>query len=103
MGRVFSALRSNAARPVPRPSHGDKEMIVSRRERHHPQRREIHSTFEPSRLRLSWLAQAYEQVVPIVRRTTARSARGSGEDAAELQRHAPQGHSPYVGECQQYG
>ena len=103
MGRAFAVLRSNAARAVPLPSHRDKEMIVSRRERHHPQLREIQSTFEPSRLSLSWLAQAYEQVVPIVRRTTSRPVRCSGEDAAERQRHALQGYSPCVGECQQYG
>jgi hypothetical protein len=30
-------------------------------------------TFEPSRLSPSWVAQAYEQIVPIVRRTTSRS------------------------------
>jgi hypothetical protein len=95
-------LRSNAARAVPLPSHRAKEMIVSRRERHHLQLREIQSTFEPSRLSLAWLAQADDQVVPIVRRTTARPGRCSGEDAAERQRHAPQGDSPCVGKGQQY-
>jgi hypothetical protein len=102
MARAFSGLRSNAAR-AGLPSHWDKEAIVSRRERHHPQRREIHSTFEPSRLSLAWLAQAYEQVVPIVRRTISRPARRPGEDAAELRRHASPGPSPCVGESQHHG
>jgi hypothetical protein len=45
---------------------------VARRNRQPPQTREIHTTFEPSRLSQSWVAQAYEQIVPIVRRTTSR-------------------------------
>jgi hypothetical protein len=45
---------------------------VARRNRQPLQTREIHITFEPSRLSLSWVAQAYEQIVPIVRRTTSR-------------------------------
>lgn len=35
--------------------------------------------FEPSRLSPSWVAQAYEQIVPIVRRTTSSSSRPSRE------------------------
>jgi hypothetical protein len=101
MARAFSVRRSNAARAVPLPSHWDKETIVSRRERHPPQLREIQSTFEPSRLSLSWLAQAYEQVVPIVRRTTSEPWRRPREEAAELQRHPSQGLLPCVGGCQQ--
>ncbi len=46
---------------------------MARRNRQPPQTREIHTTFEPSRLSPSWVAQAYEQIVPIVRRTTFRS------------------------------
>jgi hypothetical protein len=103
MARAFSVRRSNAARAVPLPSPWDKETIVRRRECHHPQRREIHSTFAPSRLSLSWLAQAYEQVVPLVRRTTSRPWRRPGEDAAELRRHASQGLVPCVGESQHHG
>ena len=69
MARGFSALRSSLARAVILPCLWDKETIVVRRERHHPHRREIQSTFEPSRLSLAWLAQAYEQVVPTIRLT----------------------------------
>src|SRR5262245_11089096 len=75
MARAFSAPRSNSARAAPLCSLWDKETIVTGREHHHPQLREIQSTFEPSRLSLSWLAQAYEQVVPLVRRTTSRPSR----------------------------
>jgi hypothetical protein len=55
---------------------------VARRNRQPPQTREIHTTFEPSRLSPSWVAQAYEQIVPIVRRTTSRSP-GPGRDRPE--------------------
>ena len=103
MAKAFSALRSNSARAVTRLCLWDKETIVVRRERHHPQRREIQSTFEPSRLSLSWLAQAYEQGVPMIRRTTSRSLRPPQEDAAELGRRSPQGPSPFVGERQHQG
>lgn len=103
MAKAFSALRSSLARAVILPCLWDKETIVVRRERHHPQRREIQRTFEPSRLSLAWLAQAYEQVVPLIRRTTSRSLRPPQEDAAELRRCAPQGPSPCVGESQHAG
>ena len=103
MAKDFSALRSNSARAVTRLCLWDKETIVVRRERHHPQRREIQSTFEPSRLSLAWLAQAYEQVVPMIRRTTSRTLRHPGEDAEELCRRSPQGPSPCVGQSQHPG
>ena len=103
MAKAFSALRSSLARAVILPCLWDKETIVVRRARHHPQRREIQRTFEPSRLSLAWLAQAYAQVVPLIRRTTSRSLRPPQEDAAELRRYSPQGPSPYVGESQHAG
>ena len=58
MAKDFAALRSSSARAVPLQSLWDKETIVVRQARHPPQRREIQRTFAPSRLRLSWLAQA---------------------------------------------
>jgi hypothetical protein len=103
MAKDFSALRSSLARAVILQCRWDKETIVVRRERHHPQRREMQSTFEPSRLSLSWLAQAYEQVVPLVRRTISRPEGHHGEDAEELRRCSPQGPSPFVGESQHEG
>lgn len=103
MVRDFSAPRFSSPRAVTLQSLWDKETIVIRRERHHPQRREIQSTFEPSRLRLAWLAQAYEQVVPIVRRTTSRPARRLCEDAEELRRCSPHGPSSFIGESQHHG
>ena len=41
---------------------------MARRAHNHPQTLEVHVTFEPSRLSPAWMAQAYEQVVPIIRR-----------------------------------
>src|SRR5512145_2348776 len=103
MARGFSALRSSLARAVILPCLWDKETIVVRRERHHPQRREIQRTFEPSRVSPAWLVQAYEQVVPMMRCTTARSVPQHGEDAEERCRCAPHGPSPFAGESQRAG
>jgi hypothetical protein len=91
MATGFSVLRFKWARAATIRGRWDKEMIVSRREHHHPQPREIHITFEASRLSLSWIAQAYEQVVPLVRRTPSRPSRRSQEDAEERQRRSHQG------------
>jgi hypothetical protein len=63
---------------------------VGRRERHPPTLREIRVTFEPSRLSLSWIAQAYEQVVPIVRRTPTRPARRDDRTGEEGQQFSPE-------------
>jgi hypothetical protein len=70
---AFSAPRFTSAPASKRPRHRRKETLVARRNRQSPKTREIHTTFEPSRLSPSWVAQAYEQIVPIVRRTTSRS------------------------------
>jgi hypothetical protein len=79
---AFSAPRFRSAHASKRPRHRRKETLVARRNRQPPQMREIHTTFEPSRLSPSWVAQAYEQIVPMVRRTTARSS-GLGRDLPE--------------------
>lgn len=79
---AFSARRFRSARASKRPRHRRKETLVARRDRQPPKTREILTTFEPSRLSSSWVAQAYEQIVPIVRRTTSK-APASG-------RHRPQ-------------
>lgn len=103
MAKDFSALRSSSARAVTVQALWDKETLVACRERHHPQRREMQSTFEPSGRSLAWLAQAYAQVVPIIRRTTARTLRHPGEEAEELCRRSPQGPSPWGGQRQHQG
>jgi hypothetical protein len=46
---------------------------MARRERTHTIVLEIRVTFEPSRVSSACVAQAYEQVVPIPRRTTSPS------------------------------
>lgn len=46
---------------------------MARRGRQHPQTLEVHITFEPSRLSPAWMAQAYEQVVPIIRRAAPQA------------------------------
>jgi hypothetical protein len=72
MARDFSAPRSKCARAVTIRCQRDKETMVARREPQQPQLREIRVTFEPGRLSRSSVAQAYEQVVPIRRRTTSK-------------------------------
>src|SRR2546429_1376903 len=74
-----SAPRFQAGRARTYPRHRRKETLVARRTRHHPARREMHTTFAPGRLRLTWVAQADEQIVPIGRRTTSK-APGPGRD-----------------------
>src|SRR5215831_5163417 len=103
MAQDFSALHSSLARTVTLQALWDTETIVARRERHHPQRRELQRTFEPRRRSLAGLAQAYAQVVAMIRRTTSRTWRHPGEDAEELCRRAPQGPSPCVGRSQHQG
>jgi hypothetical protein len=56
---------------------------VARRAHKHRQTLKVHVTFEPNRICPDCVAQAYEQVVPITRRSTARTvpdrqAKGSG-------------------------
>jgi hypothetical protein len=53
---------------------------MARRERTHNLVVEIRVTFEPSRVSSAWIEQAYEQVVPIPRRTTSPSV-SSGQEA----------------------
>src|SRR5262245_15131459 len=103
MAMGFSALRSRFARAVTIRCHRDKETMVIRRERHHPQPREIRLTFEATRLSLSWIAQASEHVVPLVRRRPSRLSRRSQEDAEELQRRWHQGPPPWIGKRQHPG
>jgi hypothetical protein len=73
MVTAFWASRFRSKRPVPDRHHRSKETIVARRERPKPQEREIRVTFEPHRLSSAWIAQAYEQVVPIARRSTTQA------------------------------
>jgi hypothetical protein len=66
--------------------------MVARREHQHPQPREIRVTFDPSRLSRSSVAQAYEQVVPILRRMTSRPSSSDRPESQEV----PRGWSPGV-------
>ena len=45
---------------------------MARREHKHRQTLKVHVTFEPNRISQDCVAQAYEQVVPITRRSPAR-------------------------------
>ena len=70
---AFSARQFTSAHASKRPRHRRKETLVARRNRQPPKTREILTRFEPSRLSSSWVAQAYEQIVPIVRRTASKT------------------------------
>ena len=70
---------------------------MARRNRQPPKTREIRTTFEPSRLSPSWVAQAYEQLVPIVRRTTSRPS-GPGHDRPEPSENGRAGRAASSGE-----
>ena len=77
----FWVHRFRSKRPALARRHRSKETVVARRERPKPQTREIRVTFEPHRLSPAWIAQAYEQVVPIKRRSTTKALapRGSAQ------------------------
>ena len=54
---------------------------MARRERQQSLTRELRVTFEPHRLSPAWVAQAYEQVVPITRRATPQPLVPSPKDS----------------------
>jgi hypothetical protein len=97
MVRGFSAPRCSLACAVTIPRHRDKERIVGRRERHPRQPREMRITFEPSRLSHAWIAQAYEQVVPVIRRTPPRSAQRDEGKCKEAQQPSLPGGAASLG------
>jgi hypothetical protein len=68
----FWVHRSRPMRSVPDHRYRSKETVVARREHQQSLTREIRVTFEPHRLSPAWVAQAYEQVVPIARRSTTQ-------------------------------
>src|SRR5262245_30797994 len=83
MAKGFSAPRFRSGRVSTSPRHRRKQTLVARRTRRNPSLRELHTTFEPGRLSLTWVAQAYEQIVPIVRRTTSQ-APGHSKDGLDV-------------------
>ena len=92
IARQVTALqeRAHADGARKRSRHRRKETLVARRTRRNPQLREIHCTFEPSRLSPSWVAQAYEQIVPMVRRPTSRSPRPGSDELEQRENRTTQ-------------
>jgi hypothetical protein len=87
MGTGFSGHPCTPHGPLSSPRHGSKEAIVARRERTRTTPLEVRLTFEPSRLSLACIVQAYERVVPITRRTTPQALPPRlDEDALQTQR-----------------
>jgi hypothetical protein len=70
MGMGFLGPRSSVGHPWSPRYHGRKETSVARRVHRSSKTLEVHITFEPSRVSPACVAQAYEQVVPRIRRTT---------------------------------
>jgi len=89
MAKGFLALRFRSGRASTPLRPRRKEMLVARRNHHQPPRREIRVTFEPTRLSPSWVAEAYEHLVPLIRRRPARSSRPS-RDTRESLREGPE-------------
>ena len=69
----FWGHRSRVGRPVKAPRPGGKEVSVARRGRTGSTTLEVRITFEPSRVSLACVMQAYERVVPITRRPTLQA------------------------------
>ncbi len=61
---------------------------MARRKRQTPLNREIRITFEPHRLSPAWVAEAYEQAVPIAGRATPQVL-GTDPKDSESSQHAP--------------
>src|SRR5712691_1395837 len=68
----FWAHHSTWCAPL-RARPGSEEASVARREPRRNRTLEVRITFEPSRVSPACIVQAYEQVVPIARRTTPRA------------------------------
>ena len=73
MGTGFWGLRARRGNPWRARRHGSKESLVARREHRHSRTLEVRITFEPSHVSPACVAQAYERVVPITRRTTPQA------------------------------
>jgi hypothetical protein len=81
MVTAFWAHPLRSKRPASAQRHRSKETIVARRERPKRQERQIRITFELHRLSPAWMAQAYEQVVPIARRSTNQALATRSRDS----------------------
>ena len=81
MGTGFWEPHFRWGRPVQTRHHGSKEASVARRDRTRRSSLEMRLTFEPSWVSPACLAQAYERVVPITRRTTPRALPPRQEEA----------------------
>ena len=75
MGTGFLGPRSRRGRPWRTRHHGSTEAVVARREHTRSTPLEVRITCEPSRVSPACVAQAYERVVPITRRTPPRLSR----------------------------
>ena len=70
----FWARRSRRGGPVISRLSGSKEAVVARREPPSRTMLEVRVMFEPSRLSPACVAQAYEEVVPITRRSASQAS-----------------------------
>jgi hypothetical protein len=70
MGMGFWGHHSRASSPLSTQDHGRKETSVAHRAHRGSKTLEVRITFAPSRVSPACVAQAYEQVVPMIRRTT---------------------------------
>ena len=87
MGMGFSGHRSTRWRLVTSPRQGNKEAVVARRARTRSTTLEVRITFEPSRVSPACVAQAYERVVPITRRTTPQTLPPRQDEGARQTQH----------------
>jgi hypothetical protein len=82
MVRGFWGHRCSACRPVNAPHPGGKETSVARRGHTGSITLAVRITFEPSWGSPTWVAQAYERVVPITRRPALRAGAPQPADRA---------------------
>jgi hypothetical protein len=87
MGMGFWGPHSRAGHPWRTRRHGSKESSVARRTKTDSTPLEVRITFEPSRVSPACVVQAYEQVVPITRRTTSQRALTRQAECAQQRPH----------------
>ena len=87
MGTDFWEPRSRRVSSWSSPHHSREEAVVARRARTRSTTLEVRITFEPSRVSPACVAQAYERVVPITRRTTPQTLPPRQDEGARQTQH----------------
>ena len=87
MGTGFSGHRSRCDQLWGAQRHGSKESSVARRPHQASRPLAVRRTFEPSRVSVACVVQAYERVVPITRHPVPQARAAQQTESAPLPQH----------------